>query len=315
MMIFIDAIQGILVIVVLVLLGYWLAYLKWFGEREFNLFSKLVINIALPCYMVYNFASDFELKGLLTAKQGVLVPFISILFAYFLAFGLGKIARVPEKRAGLFRVTFAMSNTIFVGLPLTQVLLGEEALPYVLLYYFGNTTLFWTLGVWGIISDATTERLPFWNIDLLKRVLNPPLIAFFIGVGAMFFELKLPEFALKSLKMVGGLTTPLALFCVGMNIRFMGFRRIIFDSNSALALLGRFLFTPLITWLVSIVLGIPELMKDVFVVVAAMPVMMQSSVVARFYEADFEYATSMVAYSTLLSIIIAPLMRIIIAYW
>ncbi len=303
-----------MVIAIVVLLGYWLACFKWFEEREFALFARLVISVTLPCYMIFNFVSNSELRGLLNSGKGILVPFLSILASYVLALGLGKISGVPQKRFGVFRVTFAMSNTIFVGLPLTQVLFGEKALPYVFLYYFGNTTLFWTIGVWGIMSDTASQKMPFLSLDVLKRIFNPPLIAFFVGVGLMLIRAKLPSFALRSFEMVGNLTTPLALFCVGMNIRFMGFGKFVLDSSTLLALLGRFLFAPLLTWLFSIFLSVPEVMKDVFVVVAAMPVMMQSSVVAKFYEADFEYATSMVAYSTLLSIVVAPLVRIIIIY-
>lgn len=303
-----------MVIAILVFLGYWLAYFKWFGEREFALFARLVISVTLPCYMVFNFVSNSELRELLNSGRGILVPFLSILAAYVLALGLGKISGVPQKRFGVFRVTFAMSNTIFVGLPLTQVLFGEKALPYVFLYYFGNTTLFWTIGVWGIVSDTASRKTPFLSLDVLKRIFNPPLIAFFIGVGLMLIKAELPNFALRSFEMVGNLTTPLALFCVGMNIRFMGLGKFVLDSSAFLALLGRFLFAPLLTWLFSILLNVPEAMKDVFVVVAAMPVMMQSSVVAKFYGADFEFATSMVTFSTLLSMVIAPLARIIIIY-
>jgi len=303
-----------LVIAILVFLGYWLAYFKWFREREFALFARLVISVTLPCYMVFNFVSNSELRELLDSGRGILVPFLSILAAYVLALGLGKISGVPQKRFGVFRVTFAMSNTIFVGLPLTQVLFGEKALPYVFLYYFGNTTLFWTIGVWGIVSDTASRKTPFLSLDVLKRIFNPPLIAFFIGVGLMLIKAELPNFALRSFEMVGNLTTPLALFCVGMNIRFMGLGKFVLDSSAFLALLGRFLFAPLLTWLFSILLNVPEAMKDVFVVVAAMLVMMQSSVVAKFYGADFEFATSMVTFSTLLSMVIAPLARIIIIY-
>lgn len=301
-----------MIIIALVSLGYGLAYLGWFEEREFNLFSKLVINVTLPCYMIFNFATNSGLRELFGLGKGILVPFLSILSSYILACLLGKFAGVPKKRFGLFLVAFAMSNTIFVGLPLAQILFGEKALPYVLLYYLGNTTLFWTIGVWGIRSDVTLEKSSFWKVEALKRILNPPLIAFLVGLGLMWFELGIPKFALKSFEMIGDLTTPLALFCVGINMRSMGFKKFVFDLSSVLALLGRFLLTPLLAWLFSVFLGVPESMKEVLMVIAAMPVMMQSSVVARFYGADFEYATSMVASSTLLSIILVPLLRIIV---
>lgn len=113
---------------------------------------------------------------------------------------IAKVANVKAHRRGLFAAIFSLSNSIFVGLPMSLALFGDVATPYTLLYYMANTTIWWTLGVYGIIRDNKTENQKVLNIDTLKRIFNPPLIGFLIGVGLVLLQIKLPKFIFDSFK-------------------------------------------------------------------------------------------------------------------
>ena len=47
---------------------------------------------------------------------------------------------------------------MYIGLPVNLALFGDEALPFVLLYFFANTVFFWTVGNYSISHDK--EELP-----------------------------------------------------------------------------------------------------------------------------------------------------------
>jgi predicted permease len=53
-------------------------------------------------------------------------------------------------------------------------------------------------------------------------------------------------------------------------------------------------------------------MKKVFVIQAAMPVMTNVAIVARFYGADHEYATVMTLVTTILSLVFIPIYMILL---
>ena len=55
-----NALQAVLSMVVLALLGYFLARKGFFDEGAAELFSRLVINISLPAMMVSNILSLFD---------------------------------------------------------------------------------------------------------------------------------------------------------------------------------------------------------------------------------------------------------------
>ena len=51
-------------------------------------------------------------------------------------------ARVPANRRGVFISMFAFSNSVFIGVPVSTALFGEEAVGFALLYYIANTSIF-----------------------------------------------------------------------------------------------------------------------------------------------------------------------------
>lgn len=139
---------NILVVFALVLVGYRLSRKGWFDETTTGLFSKLVLNIALPFSMFLNITKQFTRDQFMSLVSGMLVPILSIAITFIISTIWVKVARVPATRQGVFRTMFTASNTIFMGLPINLAIFGEKAVPYVLLYYICNTTFF---GRWEFI--------------------------------------------------------------------------------------------------------------------------------------------------------------------
>jgi len=307
---FLQAARGILTILILLGVGYALACFRWVRKEESEFLARFVVYITLPPYMVVNITTSFTRTSLLHLGKGLPVPLFSMLSSYLCAVLLGHLLRLPAKRRGIFVVAFSLSNTIFVGLPVCQALFGERATPFVLLYYMVNTTLFWTLGAFGISSSGNPGQ-GFSFAEALRRILNPPFLAFFLGVVLVLFGLPLPPLLTETARLLGNLTTPLSLLCVGTTIDTKHLR---LTRDLVLVLLGRFLISPLLVLAVAALFPLPELMKEVFIVMSAMPVMMQSSLLARVYSADYEYATGMITATTALSALVIPFLKVGIQY-
>ncbi|ADD02973.1 Auxin Efflux Carrier [Thermoanaerobacter italicus Ab9] len=309
---FLSSVQGVLTIVFILVLGYYLAKIGWFDKMTSDLFAKIVVNISLPLNMIVNISTTFSKEKLIHSVRALLIPFLSILLSYFIAYILAEIFKVKKGRKGVFIAIFSLSNSIFVGLPMSQALFGEVATPYTLLYYMANTTIWWTLGVYGIVRDVTEKEQKILDLDTIKRIFNPPLLGFIMGVIFVFANISLPKFIFESFKIIGNLTTPLSIFYVGIVIYEMGFDKFKLDKDAFMIFIGRFLVTPALAWLLSLFIPIPQLMRDVFIIMSAMPVMVNSSVIARVYGADYEFATSMITYTTIFSVIIMPFLMVLI---
>jgi len=305
-MIILDSIQSILPIVIMIAVGYFLTRRGWFGEDAAGLFSKVVTNVALPPYMIYNVMSTYTRAQLIEAGPGLIVPFLSMGAAYVIGVAVAAVCKVKRGRRGAFQSMFSLSNTIFVGLPICLALFGDKSAPYVLLYYIANTTLFWTIGVYGISCDGRDESASVFSLTALKRIFSPPLIGFIIAVFLVMCGIQLPAFLMNTCKYLGNLTTPMAMLFIGMVMAESSSVGIKIDRDLLLLNIGRFLVTPLITLVMANYFSIPLLMKQVFVVMAAMPAMGQTPIMCRAYDADYQYAAAAVTLTTIISMIVIP---------
>ena len=310
--IFLRSISGILVILGMILVGFVIGEKGWFDDKSRGLLAKLVTQVALPCYMLYTITQRFTAADLLKMLPALRFPALSMVVLLGIATGVARIFTVKQDRRGLFISMFFNSNTIFVGLPINQALFGDASIPYVLIYYMCNTTFFWTLGTYLIQRDGEGEA----QFDLktsLKKVFSPPLMGFLLGLVLVMLQIKLPAFLASDLQYLGNLTTPLSMIFIGLSVSHVGVKQLVLGKDQLLILLGRFLVAPLLMVTIIYWVPLPNLMKQVFIIQSAMPVMTNAPVVARLYGADSDYAAVMVTETTLATMVVIPILMLLMA--
>ena len=310
--IFLRSISGILVILGMILVGFVIGEKGWFDDKSRGLLAKLVTQVALPCYMLYTITQRFTAADLLKMLPALRFPALSMVLLLGIATGVARIFAVRQDRRGLFISMFFNSNTIFVGLPINQALFGDASIPYVLIYYMCNTTFFWTLGTYLIQRDGEGEA----QFDLktsLKKVFSPPLMGFLLGLVLVMLQIKLPAFLASDLQYLGNLTTPLSMIFIGLSVSHVGVKQLVLGKEQLLILLGRFLVAPLLMASIVYWVPLPSLMKQVFIIQSAMPVMTNAPVVARLYGADSDYAAVMVTETTLATMVVIPILMLLMA--
>ena len=310
--IFLRSISGILVILGMILVGFIIGEKGWFDDKSRGLLAKLVTQVALPCYMLYTITQRFTAADLLKMLPALRFPALSMVILLGIATGVARIFAVRQDRRGLFISMFFNSNTIFVGLPINQALFGDASIPYVLIYYMCNTTFFWTLGTYLIQRDGEGEA----QFDLktsLKKVFSPPLMGFLLGLVLVMLQIKMPAFLASDLQYLGNLTTPLSMIFIGLSVSHVGVKQLVLGKDQLLILLGRFLVAPLLMASIVYWLPLPSLMKQVFIIQSAMPVMTNAPVVARLYGADSDYAAVMVTETTLATMVVIPILMLLMA--
>ncbi|WHE06757.1 AEC family transporter [Thermoanaerobacterium thermosaccharolyticum] len=306
-MVFLKGIESILPIVFIIILGYILAMKKWLDESTSELFSKIVVRVSLPALMFYTVIENLQKNQLSHMVLGLIAAFLSIFTSYVIAYLSVILFKLDRKKIGLFSAIFAFSNTIFVGLPVNQALFGNKAVPYVLLYYVANTTLFWTMGLYNIRRDVENPQGNFPIYQAFKKIFSPPLLGYLVGILFILIGLKTPQFIIDTAKYIGQLTTPLSMIFIGTSIYLADLEDFKFDSTASFLLIGRSIITPLITMLVLHFFKLNILMEKVFVIQSALPVMTQIAIVAHAYNSDQKYPSIMIAATNLLSLLIVPI--------
>lgn len=309
---FIQALQGVVTILLMVMVGYLLTHKGWLTAEAKTLLPRLVNYVALPTYMTWNLMTTFTHDKLLAILPGTLVPFIAMLLTYCIGHVAANMLQLPIGRRGLFRSMFFVSSAIFVGLPVNLALFGDAGVPSVLLFFLANAVLFWTLGVYCISSDGKNFVKPDFSLATVKNIFSPPLTAFTIATALIFLGIPLPDFLAVTFKNLGSMTTPLSMLFIGMIIYSVNLKQVKVTKDMLVLLIGRFIISPLMVLLVAHYFPIPELMLKVFVIQAAMPAMTQTAILAKIYEADTEYAAVMTSITTLASMVAIPVYMVLL---
>jgi hypothetical protein len=312
-MVLIQAVEGVLTLIFMGLVGYVLAYKKWFTPETTAIIPKLVNYVSLPLFLLYSLVHAFHRDELIHLVYGALVPLISMIICFGLSLFLGRLLHINKKHIGIFHAAFTTSNSIFIGLPVTLALFGEKAIPYTLLYFFANTTFFWTIGNYALSGDSGQAKVKLFSRSTLKRIFSGPIIGFLTAVILILLNIQLPDFILNAVQYLGNMTTPLALILIGITLYGMNLKKIRLNRDLLWVLLGRFVISPLSIMAVAYFIPIPVLMYKVFVIMASLPAMIQIVVLSSFYKTDTEYATVVVSASTLLSIVTIPIFMLLLS--
>lgn len=225
---------------------------------------------------------------------------------YIIGIILSRIIKIKKGRRGTFASMFFVSNVIFIGLPVNLALFGDKSVPYVLLYYVANTSFFWTIGTYGISKDGNSENSKILSFKTVKQIFTPPLIGFLAGLFIIYSGISLPEFIIDTCKYLGSLTTPLSMMFIGITINSVNLRKVKFSLDMFAILIGRFIVSPMLVIMLTWFFPISALMKQVFVIQAAMPVMTNTSIVAAKCGGDYEYAAIMTVITTIACAFVIP---------
>ena len=310
-----QAFSCVMILVLMGLLGFVLERRGWFPQDVKTVWPKLVIVISVPPYLFSYIFKTFTRDDLLPLLYGSVAPAVSIVVTFFIGLALSRLIGVQKGRRGIFCAGFPTSNTMFMGIPVNIALFGEAALPYVLLYYFANTILFWTLGNYLISLDGQKAPVKFLSPDLFKKIFSPPILGFFVGTLTVLLNLNPPMFLLQAATYVGGLTTPMAIMFIGITIAAINFKTLKLNRDILVLMAGRFIICPLSIILVMRLFDLPVLMAKVFIIQASLPMMTGVALVAAYHQADTEYASTAVSISTLASIITIPLYMIFLSLY
>lgn len=310
-MIFLTAVESVLSIVLIIALGFYLRNKGWFADSFAGNISKLIMNIALSASIFVSVLTYLTRDKLMALSDGLIYGALSIVFGYFIAWLMVKVLKVRRGRRGVFINTIVNANTIFIGLPLNIALFGEASMPYFLVYYVLNTVSTWAFGAFLIANDSTEPQPAHRQQFNWKKLLPAPLLGFLVALVFLLADIPVPSFIHSTLGYVGSIVTPLSLLYIGITLADAGLKSIRFDKDTTAALLGKFVLAPLI--MVALIaaghsiLPLPSLEAKTLIVQSSVSALAVLPILANEAKGDVRFATNVVTTSTILFMIVVPL--------
>ena len=304
---FLEALESVLSIFVLIVIGYLLQQKGKITDKIGSFISFFVVNITLPCSVYKTLTTSLSMEDIAEIPMYIILIMVSQLLSIAGGWCLANLFGVDKEISGSFITLKAFNNTIFMGLPVNIALFGESSSPIVLYYYLASTILFWTLGVRIIAGNNKTGK---FNIP--KTIYAMVIAAVVITVTIFRPNFTMPVFVVSTVNNLASMTTPLSMIFTGVVLGNFGIKNIRFDKNVVLGLIARFVVSPLIFIVIIISMPVSELAKNVFIVQAFMPVMASQTIIARQYGVNDEYPAVMVTVSTLISLLVIPFVKVLL---
>ena len=163
-------------------------------------------------------------------------------------------------------------------------------------YLIPQRIMMWSSGL--AIFSGTNDK----KETMRKVATHPCILACFIGLLCMIFGYRPPAPVYSTIAAIGSCNTALSMMVIGMILAQMDLKTM-WDVTVVRFTIHRLLIIPLLVYLVCLLFHVSRLVTGVSVLLAAMPAGATTSILASKYDMEPEFATKLVVFSTLCSLI------------
>lgn len=269
--------------------------------------NRLVYWVALPCLLFYQTAEARIAGG--AAVRVFTVLLMAGATCMVLAFVVGWLLRMPPRIMGSFVQGSFRGNVAFVGLPVILLAFansGSQALAEVnalavlaIAFLIPIYNLAAVALLTGVLRRETGSRRIAVRRLVIDIFTNPLVVSCVAGLAVSLGGWALPGVVRQSLKLIGDMTTPLALISIGAGLSLVSARTgLAFAVAAAVVKVG---VAPLVGYLAAPVIGLSPAELSVALIFLACPTASTSYVMAQLMGADEALAASIILMSTILS--------------
>ena len=283
-----NTMSTICMLFILIAIGWCLGGKAWFAGAD-NILSKYLTKAALPCLVFCNVCKYFyggsQMKMLW--KAGL---FIILILSAALSAGLlfAAVLHISDRRRGIFIGAVLFPNVILLGFPIIGNILGEEAMPYGVVFFMVDTITFWVVGPLLLtVFGQEGVKIQFSNI---RKIFSGSLLAILAGVLVITMQIPVPEVINSALEKMAQSSTAVSMVFIGVVIRNTKLKK--FDSARDIvwAFILKQVVIPLLIIMILKVCPLDTIAKNVLFLLAVMPMAVNFSVIAHEYDCDYEYA-------------------------
>lgn len=259
-----------------ILAGIYFSRSSKLPKDSHKIVNAWVINLALPAVAI-KYLPHIQLG------QHLLMPAIApvIVFAggiVFVALFLRRQAPDKATLAGMMLMA-GLGNTGFVGLPLVAAYFGKEHLGTAVILDQSTVFLFSTVGAFIAIRGSGKGQVTASAL-LLKLVRFPPLIASLLSIS-LLRQIDISEFE-PLVNDIAATTAPLALFSIGLQLKFDDIRSQI--SAASPVLLYKLILAPAACVVVALLFHLKGLHAQISIFQMGMPSLSSAAVIANEYD-------------------------------
>lgn len=266
-------------------------------------FIDFVLMILLPCMVFDSFNQDLSVD-MLKSMALVLATSFGVVFTGML---LGKVLyrNYPFEKRVIMQYATMINNASFAGVPLATDTYGALGTLYGSIFIIPNRICMWTAGI-SLFTPNTD-----WKTSCKKVLLNPNIIAVFLGLARSLLHIQLPGFMNTAITRTGACVAPMSMIVVGAILADVKLKSL-WDKDVFYVSFVRLVVLPLLTLGVMRLLNFNETVTGISFILTAMPAGTTTALLAASYGVDEDFAAKTVFVTTALSLITVPILFLLL---
>ncbi|WP_305767226.1 AEC family transporter [Candidatus Epulonipiscium viviparus] len=280
-----------------------------FSDTDFTKkLTSLLLKTILPVNIFFAIVQPFDQNKLVNCIFILFLSFGVYICAHILAIIITKVLRISDSEKGLWKFAMVFPNCAFIGFPILDAVVGSDGIFYGGIANIAYNVYAFTVGIFMINSSNKGKH----KIKFKEIYLNPVNIATAIGLVCFISSVGVPNVIAEPLMVYGSLMTPLSMFILGATLSRMNIRESLLNFRAYAINFFRLIFVPVIISSIIIILPIDQVLKEVLVVLAAMPAATMTLLFAEQYDCDVKLAASIVFISNILCMITIPVLLVVL---
>jgi hypothetical protein len=275
-------------------------HLKYIDEDDVRKWNKFIMDFLIPMLIFSSLIKSFNREQALDMWplpfMGLLMIFIGTVIGYIFRFGL---KNQNDDSRKMFVHMCAFSNTVMLPVVI-WVSIYEPGMAWVFIMSLGLSSAFWGYGTFLLAGSKITLR------EKVKNIFSINFIVLILTLTMCLLDIPkhLPHPAIVIADGMGKAAIPLILIILGASVYSTGKRIISFDV--IYVAIFRLFIIPIV---LIVVICLLPLSKEVFhhcLVVALMPVALNTTSVAKRYGGDSDFAAKCVIVTMIASMVTIP---------
>ena len=289
--------------------------------------------IVLPAFLIFGAGFigqkllKLDIKSISTMSLYLMLPFLTFdtfysnkldieyFYMFLFTFLLALILIILTVLYGLFikadktQLSAMLLGTIFpnsgnYGAPVAMFAFGAVGFQYAVIFMVIHAFLINTIGIF--IASYGSEKSTTFKESLMRVLRMPVLYGFLFGVLFQMLNIKLPSTIQDGISLVGSASIPTVMLILGMQLAEIKPQKFELKYVNSVTIF-RMLISPLLAVVLVSFMPVNEMIKNVFILLAAMPIAANTTLLAVQFNVKPDLTSFTTLVTTLLSLVTIPL--------
>lgn len=301
--------QNVLLALIYMVPGFIVSKMGKVKSEHLSGLSTVLIYICAPCMVMYSMM-NLELTKENLIRMGLFfVVSLTVQIAFLLILYGILHKKYNDSKYRLTTICAIAGNVGFFGLPVVKAIMphNPEVMCYSSIYVVTMNIIVFTVGVFCLTNNKK-------YMSLKSALINPSVFGFVCALILFFTKssIWMPDIIENGITLVGGMTTPLCMMILGMRLAMVEFKKLFERPTVYLVCFLKLTAFPLFAYACVYFLPLDSAFKASVLVLSATPCASVVFNLAEIHKSETELSANCVMLSTILCIIVLPILTLIL---